>query len=140
MGVKRFPVGNFFVGKGGFMKGYPWVRLYLDDIEMLLSIQPFALKVFFCLVKRMNEYGYVYMSPKQIGKLTDTPKGTVSKALDLLKKGKFIEGWDKNVYRVNPRYIQVGKKRKNPEVPGLIDLATGEVRRFKLFKRTGEAK
>jgi hypothetical protein len=113
------------------MKGFPWVRLCLEDIKNLYSLHSSSFVVFFSLLGRMNEYGYVYASRKQIQKDTGLPKGTVSKALAALGGAQVVEQWERGVYRVSPRYAQVGKRRYKPEVPGLVDLATGEIRRFK---------
>lgn len=118
------------------MRGFPWARFHLAELPRLLSLPRPALLVFAFMVQRMDEAGMVYATQKQLQKLSGLSRSAVARSVQALKAEQVIDHVDKRAYRINPRYVQVGRKQRT-RLPGLIDLTTGEIKKFKV-KRSNQ--
>ena len=89
------------------------------------------------MVKVAEHGGFVYVKQGQLQKRAKVSQGSVAKALKQLASEGLIENRG-DCYRINPRYVEIGRNVYKPKVPGLIDVSTGEVKKFKV-KRTDNA-
>ena len=114
------------------MQGYPWVKLRTASLNDFRRLQASALHVFLVMVQHTKDGGFVYLSQAQIKKLAKVSQGAASKALKVLADEQFIQRLGKDAYRLNPRYVEVGRKVYKPKLPGLVDTSTGVIKKFKV--------
>lgn len=113
------------------MRGFPWVKLNTASIEDFGKLPAYSLKVFWLMVKVAQHGGFVHLKREQVQKKLKLSRSTVWRAIGSLVAHSFIEDRG-DCFRINPRYVEVGRKAYKPKLPGLVDTTTGVIKKFKV--------